>query len=133
MVSAAPDSTIPAVEAQEDLDALVKLKNIEFDSNKATLTEKGSATVDEVATILRRTSAKVEIQGHTDDRGEEAANLGLSQRRADTVLQALTDRGVPAEQLTAIGKGESEPVVDNETTEGRARNRRIQFVVSAGS
>jgi prophage endopeptidase len=69
----------------------------------------------------------MEIGGHTDSQGREEMNLGLSQSRADAVLNGLLARGVLVSNLTARGYGETRPIADNETEEGRERNRRIEF------
>ena len=71
----------------------------------------------------------VRIEAHTDSQGADAANLALSQKRADAVRQALQSRGVAASRLSAVGKGESDPLTGNDTAEGRARNRRVEIIV----
>ena len=74
-------------------------------------------------------TVKVEIQGHTDNVGKDAANLKLSQNRADNIKKMLVLKGIAADRITAIGKGESEPVETNSTPEGRAKNRRIEITI----
>ncbi|MEM8792439.1 MAG: OmpA family protein [Pseudomonadota bacterium] len=100
----------------------------------------GSARIDAGARILlnrlaaiaiacaNETGLRLEISGHTDDVGAEAQNQQLSERRAAAVREALVARGVDGTQLTAIGLGEEQPVAENDTEEGRARNRRIEFL-----
>jgi outer membrane protein OmpA-like peptidoglycan-associated protein len=83
--------------------------------------------LDLFAEYLLETGLKVEIGGHTDDVGNEADNLSLSQQRADAVLVHLTTAGVDREALEARGYGESRPRSDNATEDGRARNRRTEF------
>lgn len=84
---------------------------------------------------LRRLAAdigkrkSVRIEAHTDSQGADAANLTLSQKRADAVRQVLLTAGVSAARLTAVGKGEADPVADNASAEGRARNRRVEIIV----
>ena len=75
-------------------------------------------------------NATILIEGHTDADGEEQANLDLSSARAQAVLDQLVARGVEASRLTAQGFGEAEPVASNESKEGKAKNRRIEFVVT---
>jgi outer membrane protein OmpA-like peptidoglycan-associated protein len=65
------------------------------------------------------------VEGHTDSTGADAYNQALSERRANSVLRYLVDAGVPASRLSAQGFGESQPVADNDTAEGRAQNRRV--------
>ncbi|MEL6358078.1 MAG: OmpA family protein, partial [Bacteroidota bacterium] len=67
-------------------------------------------------------------KGHTDHVGTEDYNLKLSQRRATAVRQALIEMGIGEERLTAIGQGESAPIADNSTPEGKAMNRRVEFI-----
>jgi OOP family OmpA-OmpF porin len=72
---------------------------------------------------------KVELQGHTDDTGPDAYNLSLSKKRADAVREYLLTQGVPGTQLTAKGYGESQPLDNNKTPEGRSKNRRVVMYV----
>jgi len=74
---------------------------------------------------------KLEVQGHTDNIGEIDYNQDLSERRAEAVRQALLERGVEANRLRSRGFGESQPIAPNDTEEGRAKNRRTQFVIIA--
>ncbi len=75
----------------------------------------------------------VTVVGHTDDRGSDAKNRELSQARAEAVRVYLERHGVPAERLRAVGRGESEPVASNDTTEGRANNRRVEIIVEGAN
>jgi len=81
-----------------------------------------------VTLLLQNPELKVEIQGHTDNEGEEAYNLTLSDKRANTVLQYLQLFGISSERLLSKGYGESQPVSSNDTEEGRAKNRRVELV-----
>ena len=98
-----------------------------FDTNSATLKPASYPELDRVVTFMKETSPSATgvVEGHTDDQGGDAANLTLSQRRADAVLKYLVDKGVAATRLTAKGFGETQPVADNSTKEGRAQNRRV--------
>ena len=69
----------------------------------------------------------MEIGGHTDSTGEDAYNMGLSQRRAESVRSYLVSKGVKASRLEAKGYGETKPVASNDTNEGRAKNRRVEL------
>lgn len=103
-----------------------------FASGRATLTSAASASVRALAAYLRAgPAASVRIEGHTDGQGEAAANLKLSQQRAEAVAAALAEAGVPRGRIQAVGRGEADPVADDATVAGRARNRRVEIVVSA--
>ncbi len=100
-----------------------------FGSNE--ITPEGKLILDDVAAILtEHTEFNIAIEGHTDSAGNENLNLQLSQLRAQSVLNYLSNTGIQAERLTANGFGESLPIYDNDTAEGRALNRRIEFNVS---
>jgi len=107
-------------------DALA-LDPINFDVGSADLTAQSEEVLNSAADYLRSSRTSIEIGGHTDDGGEEESNQALSEARAQAVLDYLVANGVPAEQLTAVGFGESQPVQDNGTAEGRAANRRIEL------
>ena len=102
---------------------------INFDIAMATLKPESMGTFNMVAKILKdNPDVRFEIQGHTDDSGGAAHNLGLSQQRADAVKQQLVAMGVDSLRLTTKGLGDTKPIGDNATPEGRANNRRVEFV-----
>lgn len=106
------------------------LQGVQFETGSDKLKPASLAALDEAAGILvTRTRVRVEIQGHSDSVGKDESNLALSQKRADSVKQYLVSKGVAADRLEAKGYGESMPVGDNATAEGRAKNRRIEFKV----
>ncbi len=112
--------------------ATVKLKEeVPFDFDRATLRPDSAPILQQVAnTLLSRPGLiKVEVQGHTDDRGTVAYNQDLSQARAEAVVKALVDLGVPPEKLVAVGYGTQRPLVANDTDEHRAQNRRVAFEI----
>lgn len=117
--------------ASNDIQAdLAAVGRITFETGSADLTQEGQAAIDAVAAILNRVPGLlVEVHGHTDSDGEDIRNEILSQDRADAVVAALAQRGVAATRLTAVGFGESKPIEPNITDEGRAANRRIEFLV----
>lgn len=110
------------------LDNTLANRTIEFESGKATLTPSGRAILDEMTTaMLKLKDRKVDIIGHTDNQGLRASNQGLSQSRAEAVKAYLSSRGIKTELMTASGQGADRPIASNDSTEGRARNRRIEF------
>ena len=108
---------------------VLTLGDVLFDTNQSTLKSGAYGTLDRLATALREKSGrKVLIEGHTDNVGSDETNQALSQRRAQSVLSALTQRGVAGDQLTAIGKGEGFPVASNDDANGRQANRRVELI-----
>jgi OOP family OmpA-OmpF porin len=101
-----------------------------FDVNSATIREESTGVLREIADVLKKfATIKVKIIGHTDSDGSDAANLELSRKRAAAVKQALvTDAGIDAARIETDGKGEKEPVGDNKKREGKAQNRRVEFI-----
>jgi outer membrane protein OmpA-like peptidoglycan-associated protein len=86
--------------------------------------------LDKLADALNREPAtQVTVEGHTDSLGREVVNQTLSSRRADQVVAYLTSKGVAFNRLTAVGRGETQPVADNATEAGRARNRRVDILI----
>jgi len=107
----------------------VELPGIYFDSGTARLQAASDPALDVAAGVLRQHAAlKLDVVGHTDNQGGETFNLDLSRQRAAAVVQALVSRGVEADRLGARGMGLAQPVADNATEEGRARNRRVELV-----
>ena len=113
------------------LDSALANRTVEFESGKATLTPSGRAILDEMIAAMQKVKGgKVEIIGHTDNVGLRATNQGLSQARAEAVKGYMASHGINGELLTASGQGSDRPVAGNDTTEGRARNRRIEFRIA---
>lgn len=105
---------------------------VNFDTNSAHIKPESYAELDNFVAFLKQVpSAHGELEGHTDSVGSDAYNLKLSQARADAVKAYVVDKGIDATRLTAGGYGESRPVADNKTAEGRAQNRRVLFVRSS--
>jgi outer membrane protein OmpA-like peptidoglycan-associated protein len=128
-------SSAADLQLQASLAALLARDPIRFTSASPQILPESMVTLDQAAELLATLpSARIEVAGHTDADGEEEANLELSQLRAQAVLDALVDRGVAADRLTAVGFGEQFPIADNTSGEGKARNRRIEMhVLPAGT
>jgi outer membrane protein OmpA-like peptidoglycan-associated protein len=114
----------------------IVLRGINFDFNKANIKREFAPVLDEAAQILTdNPSVRVTVEGHTDSIGSDSYNQRLSERRANAVKQYLVSRGVMADRLETVGKGEKEPVAPNTTPngkdnpEGRAMNRRAELKV----
>jgi outer membrane protein OmpA-like peptidoglycan-associated protein len=104
------------------------LEGVNFDFDKATLRQEDIGSLDnDVATLKTWGDVDIEVAGHTDSMGSDAYNMKLSQQRAEAVRNFLISRGVAADRLTAKGYGESQPVADNATEEGRFKNRRVEL------
>jgi outer membrane protein OmpA-like peptidoglycan-associated protein len=103
-----------------------------FPSGGYQLSQAAKTALDKVATALidQGDTRPMTIEGHTDSRGDESKNLELSQKRAESVRSYLVSKGVSAEAVAAVGKGEETPIADNESSEGRATNRRVEIVVA---
>jgi OOP family OmpA-OmpF porin len=115
------------------IEQTVVVRAADFEFNSTQLTAPAQHTLDEVAAaLLTQPELNVEVQGHTDSIGTDAYNLGLSQRRAESVKAYLINRGLSAAVLTAKGYGKAKPVAANDTAEGRAQNRRVAFEVTNG-
>lgn len=109
--------------------AKLVLTGVNFDFDMAVIRPDDVGKLDrDVATLKEWGNVKVEVAGHTDSIGTDEYNMGLSLRRADAVRNYLVDKGVPAERLTVKGYGESQPVNDNTTSEGRFGNRRVELI-----
>ncbi|MGV6838655.1 MAG: OmpA family protein [Planktomarina sp.] len=108
--------------------ALTREKKITFEPGSANLTPESRAIIDEIADIMRECpDAEIEVSGHTDSQGREEMNLDLSRARAKAVYNTLKIMRVGVKSLTTEGYGESQPIADNSTEEGREANRRIEF------
>jgi len=124
--SAPVDGTV----CQQLFSGLLAKGKIRFDSGRATIDPDSAGLLDRlIETALRCPSANIEIAGHTDADGEDGFNQALSEKRAQAVMDFLVKAGLPAERFTAMGYGSTQPVASNDTDEGKAQNRRIDFVV----
>ena len=106
----------------------VTLRGVTFEFNKATLAPESELTLSRVAKALQaRKALALEVAGHTDSQGSDAYNQKLSEARAAAVAAWLTAHGVAKDRLSAKGYGETRPIADNGTDEGRAQNRRVEL------
>jgi OOP family OmpA-OmpF porin len=104
------------------------IRGVNFDTAKSDIKPSSYQQLDEVAAILRNNPGlKVEIQGHTDNRGSAKYNQNLSERRANAVMEYLVGKGISPNRLTAFGYGYSKPATSNDTPAGRAQNRRVEL------
>ena len=107
---------------------IIILRGVNFGFDSAKLTPESRAILDKhVAVLEEEQHVRAEIAGHTDSSGPEDYNQGLSERRAKSVMEYLISKGVPPENLTAVGYGESGPIASNITRRGREANRRVEF------
>jgi len=108
----------------------VRLKNIYFDFDKTSLKNESFAELDKVVGFLKQNSSvEIEISGHTDNKGSDDYNQTLSQGRSEAVVNYIISQGIDSFRLTAHGYGESKPIDTNDSDEGRANNRRVEFTV----
>jgi outer membrane protein OmpA-like peptidoglycan-associated protein len=107
----------------------IVLRGVNFETASAKLTLNSHAVLDNVVEVLNEyPEIEIEIQGHTDSQGSDSYNLDLSQRRANSVRAYLLQKGIAASRISAVGYGESIPRATNDTAEGRAQNRRVEFL-----
>ena len=113
-----------------EIGTTVRLENIFFDFDKTTLKEESFVELDKVVEFLNSNgSLEIEIAGHTDSKGGDDYNMDLSQGRAEAVVNYLIENGIDEFRLVAKGYGETVPLKSNNTDEGRAYNRRVEFTI----
>jgi len=137
---AATQAALQAEDMQRQIDALqakatergivLTLGDVLFTSGRADLKVGAAGNLDRLVAFLdQNPDRRVVIEGHTDNVGSDDSNLGLSQRRADSVKSFLVQRGIAAERIVASGKGEHQPVADNQSEGGRQQNRRVEVII----
>ncbi|WP_316861373.1 OmpA family protein [uncultured Cohaesibacter sp.] len=127
---AAPGEVVEADQCQMLLRTSLEQNNIFFDSGNASISADSFGLLDSlIYTATRCPGSHIQIRGHTDSDGDDAANMLLSEKRAQSVLAYLVSGGLAEDRLQARGFGESEPVASNDTPEGKAKNRRIEFTI----
>ena len=123
-------SSVDSTVCQQLFSELLGKARIRFESGRATIDQDSRGLLDRlIQTALRCPTANIEVAGHTDSDGDNAANMSLSEKRAQAVAEYLVQAGLPNTRLKAVGYGSTQPVAPNDTEEGKAKNRRIDFVV----
>lgn len=125
------ESTGVRVSRDGDQINLIAPGNILFASNSSDVSASIYPTLDSIGDVLKEyDKTVVEVYGHTDSQGSESYNLALSQRRAESVAAYLINRGIKSERFAINGYGEAQPIADNTSEEGRAKNRRVEIKLS---
>lgn len=115
---------------QKKLDETIKLENIQFETGKEIIKSSSYPLLNKVVKILKENpNISINIDGHTDSTGDETFNKILSKKRAEAVKEHLVKNGINTNKLIAIGYGSSKPIADNNTKEGRKKNRRVEFKI----
>ncbi len=128
---AAEAAAVSAGQCQSLLDNILAQQKIEFSPGNARITGKNASLLNRLSVAIQNCGdLKIEIGGHTDWQGPGTYNQALSERRANAVRDALLARGVGTDNISAVGYGESQPIANNRTRNGRAANRRTEFKVS---
>lgn len=105
---------------------------VQFELNKSELTTQGKATLDKMAEVfVEYDDTNILVEGHTDSSGKDDYNMSLSKKRAESVTKYLTEKGVAPNRLTTKWYGETQPKYDNNTEEGRVKNRRVELGIVA--
>ncbi|QBZ88343.1 OmpA family protein [Pseudomonas viciae] len=129
-----PPAPVPmAAEAVVVQEETIVIRDVHFEFNKATLTPADKDVLSTVATRLKQetSTTQLRVTGHTDSVGSDAYNQRLSEKRANSVVHYLVEQGVPRASFVSVsGAGESQPVADNKTADGRALNRRTEIRIN---
>ena len=113
-----------------ELDKSIKIENIYYDLAKWNIRQDAAEELDKLlVTLSDNPGIIVELGSHTDSRGKDKYNLDLSQKRAEAAVEYLVENGMDAKRLKAVGYGEGSPIVENDTDENRAINRRVEFKI----
>jgi OmpA-OmpF porin, OOP family len=130
-VAEAPASVEAVANCQTGVDAVIKGKTINFTTGGSAIAPESQPLIDAVAASLKDCAGTtIEVGGHTDTTGADAPNQRLSEERANSVVQALVAKGVPAERLSPKGFGETAPLDPAVNAAAHAKNRRIEFTVA---
>lgn len=111
-------------------DGRLEMNNIHFDHNEATIKSNSLSVLQDIADMLNQhPDIKLSIEGHTDSDGDTDSNQALSEKRAEAVKQALVERKIQSDRLSTKGWGESKPLAENDSAEGKSQNRRVTFIL----
>jgi len=130
MNEALASSDAASVSREGDLLAITLKGDVAFDTNSAVVKPTLTSEIDRIAGIMvKYADTAIVVEGHTDNKGEDAYNMKLSQQRANSVSNLLVNRGVITSRIKTVAYGESQPVADNNSAEGRQKNRRVEIKV----
>ena len=105
---------------------------VNFDFNSSNLTSTAKSNIDKLAEVLKNNpDTNINVYGYTDSKGSDDYNLALSEKRANAVIDYLVAKGIAKSRLFAMGRGEQDPIASNDTDAGRAKNRRVEFAITA--
>ena len=126
-----PSQVIPIMQIDRGVLIVMPVEKVSFETGKATVTAvEAHEFLDRVAAILKdKTSANIELEGHTDSTGNRALNQKLSEDRAATIRQELGWRGIASKRMTTAGFAFDRPVASNDSEDGRSENRRVELVI----
>lgn len=120
------------VEKEITVGTVITLENIEFETNSSVLKENAFHELNELLNFMKKTpKVKIGIYGHTDNEGNQVSNLRLSESRSNRIYNYLLENGITKERMVSEGFGETNPIKDNTSEEGRQKNRRVEFIILA--
>ncbi|MBP8066145.1 MAG: OmpA family protein [Flavobacterium sp.] len=126
---------LPGVEVErvgEGIKLVLGENSVNFDFNKSTLTPTAKQNLDKLVPVFKQyPDTDIQIYGYTDSKGSDEYNLNLSEQRAAAVKSYLGSKGLSSSRFKTVGMGEADPIADNETDSGRAKNRRVEFAITA--
>ena len=129
------DNAVPGAEVErvgEGIKLTLNENAVRFNTNKSSLTEAAQSNLDKLVTVFNQyPDTDIVIYGYTDSSGPEDFNLKLSEERASSVRSYLTGKGIKSSRFTTMGMGIADPIASNETTEGKSKNRRVEFAITA--
>ena len=129
------DQAIPGAEVErvgEGIKLTLNENSVNFDLGKSSLTSTAKANLDKLVAVFNEyPDTDIQIYGHTDSSGSDDLNQRLSEQRAGSVKDYLVGKGLKSSRFQTIGRGEAEPIADNATKDGMAKNRRVEFAITA--